>query len=266
MAVTKAFTSLILLQVKARVTWIPIHFHSLLLALCIVWLSSVKNQQSRPTKRNLPLTRSRTSACACPRIFEAEHLYTPESLPPAFGKTNFPSVVADRIFSDFPSSLLHVDTGLGLPLTEHWKEAVFAFINCHLWRRNGNSRSCNRFTRFSFSSLHASSSHVSFLSFLSSFSLWLLAGPMMPCFPLLPGGPMIPLSPLFPVLPLFPLRPRSPLSPLGPGGPGGPGGPSEHLSSVFDWQSFCLSPATSCLSNVNLSPGVCLFSVLLFVE
>ena len=76
---------------------------------------------------------------------------------------------------------------------------------------------------------------------------------------------MMPLSPLFPVLPLFPLRPRSPLFPLGPGGPGGPGGPWEHLP-MFDWQSFCLSSETSCLSNVNLSSGVCLFSVLLFVE
>ena len=66
------------------------------------------NQQSRPTKRNLPLTKSRTSACACPRIFEAEHLSTPESLPIAFVKMNFPSVVADRIFSVFPSSLLLV--------------------------------------------------------------------------------------------------------------------------------------------------------------
>ena len=57
-------------------------------------------------------------------MFEAEHLYTPESLPAAFGKINFPSVVADRFFSDFPSSLLHVDTGLGLPLPEHSKEVV----------------------------------------------------------------------------------------------------------------------------------------------
>ena len=75
-----------------------------------------ENQQRRLTERNLPLTTSRTLARACPKMFEAEHLYTPESLPAAFGKINFPSVVADRIFSDFPSSLLHVGTGLGLSL------------------------------------------------------------------------------------------------------------------------------------------------------
>ena len=57
-------------------------------------------------------------------MFEAEHLYTLESLAAAFGKISFLSVVAVRIFSNFPSSLLHVETGLGLPLTEHWKDAV----------------------------------------------------------------------------------------------------------------------------------------------
>ena len=159
-------------------------------------------------------------------MLEAEHLYTPESLPAVFGKINFPSVVADRIFSDFPSSLLHVDTGLGLPLTEHWKEAVLLSMTVIF---AGETATVGAAIDPLGSPLapFMPAAPVSPFSPFSPVSPFDPDGPMMPCFPLFPGVPIMPLSPL------FPLRPRSPLSPLGPGGPGGPAGPREHLS-MFD--------------------------------
>ena len=165
-------------------------------------------------------------------MFEDEHLYTPESLPAAFDKINFPSVVVDRFLSDFPSSLLHVDTGLGLPLTEHWKEAVLLSLTVIFAGETATvgaaiDSPCSPLAPF------MPVVPVSPLSPFSPVSPLDPVGPMMPCFPLLPGGPMIPLSPLFPLLPWFPLRPRSPLSPLGPGGPGGLAGHREHLL-MFD--------------------------------
>ena len=159
-------------------------------------------------------------------MLEAEHLYTPESVPAAFGKINFPSVVADRIFSDFPSSLLHVDIGLGLPLTEHWKEAVLLSMTVIF---AGETATVGAAIDPPGSPLapFMPAAPVSPFSPFSPVSPFDPVGPMMPCFPLFPGVPIMPLSPL------FPLRPRSPLSPLGPGGPGGPAGPREHLS-MFD--------------------------------
>ena len=151
-------------------------------------------------------------------MFEAEHLYTPESLPAAFGKINFPSVVADRIFSDFPSSLLHVDTGLGLPLTEHWKEAVLLSLTVIF---AGETATVGAAIDSPGSPLapFIPAVPVSPFSPFSPVSPFDPEGPMMPCFPLLPGGPIMPLSPL------YPFRPLAPLTPLGPGGPGRPGGP-----------------------------------------
>ena len=159
-------------------------------------------------------------------MFEAEHLYTPESLPAAFSKINFPSVVADRIFSDFPSSLLHVDTGLGLPLTEHWKKAVLLSLTVIF---AGETATAGVATDSPGSPLAPFMPAVPVSPFcpFSPVSPLDPDGPMMPCFPLFPGGPIMPLSPLFPP------RPRSPLAPFGPGGPGGPGEPWEHLS-MFD--------------------------------
>ena len=164
-------------------------------------------------------------------MFEAEHLYTPVSLLAAFGKINFPTVVADRIFSDLPSSLLHVDTGLGLPPTEHWKEAVLLSLTVIVAGETATEGAAIDSPGSPLAPFMLAVP-VSPFSPFGPVSPLDPSGPMMPCFPLLPGGPMIPLSPLFPVLPLFPLRPRSPLSPLGPGGPGGPGRPPELLSMV----------------------------------
>ena len=165
-------------------------------------------------------------------MFEAEYLYTPESLQTAFGKINFPSVVADRIFSDFPSNLLHVDTGLGLLLTEHWKEAVLLSLT---FISGGQTATVGAAIDSPGSPLAPFVPAVPVSPFppFSPVAPLDPSGPMMPCFPLLPGGPIMPLSPLLPVLPLFSFRPCSPLSPLGPGGPRGPGAPWEHLS-VFD--------------------------------
>ena len=151
-------------------------------------------------------------------MFDAEHLYTPESLPAAIGEINFPSVVADRIFSDFPSSLLHVDTGLGLPLNEHWKEAVLLSLTVIF---AGETATVGAAIDSPGSPLapFMPAVPVSPFSPFSPVSPLDPGGPMIPCFPLLPGGPMMPLSPLY----LF--RPLAPLTPLGPGGPGRPGGP-----------------------------------------
>ena len=151
-------------------------------------------------------------------MFEAEHLYTPESLPAAFSKINFLSVVADRIFSDFPSSLLHVDTGLGLPLTEHWKEAVLLSLTVIF---AGETATVGAAIDSPGSPLapFMPAVPVSPFSPFSPVFPFDPDGPMIPCFPLLPGGPMMPLSPL------YPFRPLAPLTPLGPGRPGRPGGP-----------------------------------------
>ena len=151
-------------------------------------------------------------------MFEAEHLYTLESLRAIFGKINFSSVVADRIFSDFPSSLLHVHTGLGLPLTVHWKEAVLLSLTV-IFAGEATTVGAAIDSPGSPLAPFMPAVPVSPFSPFSPVSPLDPGGPTMPCFPLLPGGPKMPLSALCSVLPLFPRRPRSPLYPLRPGGP-----------------------------------------------
>ena len=124
-------------------------------------------------------------------MFEAEHLYTPESLPAAFGKINFASLVADRIFSDFPPSLLHVHTGLGLPLTEHWREAVLLSLTVIFVGETATDGAAIDSPGSPLAPFMPAVP-VSPFSPFSPVSPLEPAGPMIPCFPPVPGGPMMP--------------------------------------------------------------------------
>ena len=72
---------------------------------------------------NSPFTTKWPNACACPKTFAAEHLYTPASLPFTFCKLRIPPVTADCLICNLFGSLLHNTAGWGLPVAEHWNVA-----------------------------------------------------------------------------------------------------------------------------------------------
>ena len=200
---------------------------------------------------------------ACPRMFDAKHLYTPESLPITFFKSKVPRETVDWVISDWPTRLLHVIEGWGLPLTEHWNLAVPFSLTVNL---AGETAIIGAEIDSPGSPLVPGmpADPVSPFCPMGPGSPCGPTGPMMPCLPLFPGDPVIPWSPLFPVLPFCPLRPRFPFSPLGPGRPGGPGAPGEH-ASPFDWQS-CSLPSDNSLLIFSIVSSVLLASVVFFVE
>ena len=183
---------------------------------------------------NSPFTTSCTSVCTCPKMFVAEHWYSPESFAFTFFNSNLPFETADSLTSDRLPLLLHTTAGSGLPLTEHWNDAVPLSFTV---RFVGETATTGAEIDSPGSPLVPGIpvGPVSPFWPLSPRSPLGPAGPMIPCFPFFPGDPIIPLSPLVPRVPFFPFRPRSPFFPLGPGGPGvpgGPGGPERHVSRV----------------------------------
>ena len=69
--------------------------------------------------KDSPFTTSCTSVCACPKMFVAEHWYSPECLAFTFFNSNLPLETADVLTWERLSLLLHTTAGSGLPLTEH---------------------------------------------------------------------------------------------------------------------------------------------------
>ena len=158
-------------------------------------------------------------------MFVAEHWYSPESFAFTFFNSNLPFETADSLTSERLPLLLHTTAGSGLPLTEHWNDAVPLSFTVRFVGETATTGA------------EIDSPGSPFVPGMpadpaSPFCPLSPAGPMIPCFPFFPGDPTIPLSPLVPRVPFFPFRPRSPFSPLGPGGPGGPGRPEKHVSRV----------------------------------
>ena len=80
-------------------------------------------------KNNSPFKTRIATACACPKMFATEQRYSPESDPLTLFKSKFLLETAEWLICDWLRFiLLHTTAGSGLPLTEHWNEAVFFFI------------------------------------------------------------------------------------------------------------------------------------------
>ena len=180
---------------------------------------------------NLPFTASWPTAYACPKMFIAEHLYTPASLPFKFCKRKVSPKTNDSLIFVWLFNLLQTTVGLGLPITEHLNVADPVSFIVDL---AGETTTEGAEIDSPGSPLDPGMPAGPMSPFcpFGPVTPGGPIGPMMPCLPLFPGDPIIPWSPLFPCFPLCPLRPRVPFSPLGPGGPGGP---SEHVTP-FDWQ------------------------------
>ena len=80
-------------------------------------------------KNNSPFKTRIATACACPKMFATEQRYSPESDPLTLFKSKFLLETAEWLICDWLRFiLLHTTAGSGLPLTEHWNEAVFFFF------------------------------------------------------------------------------------------------------------------------------------------
>ena len=207
-------------------------------AFCEVFypLNKLKDVLWKRRFMNSPFTTKWPNACACPKTFAAEHLYTPASLPCTFCKLRIPPVTADCLICNLFGSLLHNTAGWGLPVTEHWNVADPLSFTVTLEGERATEGAENDSPGSPFGPGMPVGPVSPFWPLIPS-SPGSPTGPLMPCLPLFPGNPIMPWSPLFPGLPLCPLRPRSPFSPLGPGGPGGPG--NEHVTPL-EWQSCSL--------------------------
>ena len=117
--------------------------------------------------KNSPFTTSCTRVCACPKMFLAEHWYSPESFALKFFKINLPPETADLLTSERLPPLLQTNAGSGLPLTEHWNEAVPLSFTVRFEAETATAGAENWFTRLSFRSRHTSGSCISFLAFKS---------------------------------------------------------------------------------------------------
>ena len=211
--------------------------------------------------RNVPFTVNRTTFRESPRIFVAEHWYRPVSLPVTCFNCNFPPETADCLIFDWFSRLLHINSGSGLPLAEHWNEAVPPSFTVNV---TGETTTAGDDIDSPGSPFLPGmpAGPISPFSPLVPGSPINPAGPIMPCFPLFPGDPIIPRSPLFPVLPFCPLLPRAPFV---PGGPGGPGGPDEHVT-LFDWHRCALHCDKRCLLILTVVSAVSFASVAFLVD
>ena len=159
-------------------------------------------------------------------MFVAEHWYSPESFAFTFLNSNLPFETAVSLTSERLPLLLHTTAGSGLPLTEHWNDAVPLSFTVRFVGETATTEAEIDSPGSPFVPDMPAGPASPFCP-LSPGSPLGPAGAMIPCFPFFPGDPIIPLSPLVPRFPFFPFRPRSPFSPLGPGGPGGPGRPEK---------------------------------------
>ena len=152
-------------------------------------------------------------------MFVAEHWYTPESFPVTILNSSFPREAADWLTCDWLFSFLHATAGSGLPLAEHWNEAVPPSFTINVTGETTTAVDDIDSPGLPFVP-GMPAGPMPPLTPLFPVSPFSPAGPIMPCLPLVPGDRIIPWSPLFPVLPFCSLRPRAPLFPLCPGGPG----------------------------------------------
>ena len=194
-------------------------------------------------------------------MFAAEQKYVPVSLPVTFDKSNCPLEPMEWSSCDWLSILLHATVGSGLPLTEHWNEAVPLSFTINF---AGETETTGAVIDSPGSPLGHGTPAGPMSPFrpLSPGSSFGPTVPIIPCLPLSPGNPTRPLSPLFPGVPLSPVRPCSPFSPLGPGGPGGPGGP-DWQESPFELQRRSVPADNSLFSSFKVSSGVLALLVVL---
>ena len=121
---------------------------------------------------NLPFTASWPTAYACPKMFIAEHLYTPASLPFKFCTRKVSSDANDWLIFVWLFNLLQTTVGVGLPITEHLNVADPLSFIVDLAGETANRRCWNWFTRLSFRSRHACRPSVSFLSLRTCYARW----------------------------------------------------------------------------------------------
>ena len=186
---------------------------------------------------------------------------TIQSLPVMCFSSNVPAETADWLSFDWLFSLLHATEGSGLPLAEHWNNAVPPSFTVNV---AGETRTTGNDIDSPVSPFLPGipAGPISPFSPLVPGSPFNPPGPIIPCLPLFPGDPMIPRSPLFPFLPFGPLRPRVPFV---PGGPGGPGGPDEHVTP-FEWHRCALHSDKRCLLILMVVSAVSFASVVFLVD
>ena len=76
----------------------------------------IVDKKMQKKKNNSPFTIRRPTGCARPKMFTAEHLYTPASLPFKFCKRKVSPETNDWLIFVWLCNLLQTTVGLGLPI------------------------------------------------------------------------------------------------------------------------------------------------------